>query len=259
MSEYTIWKQLRAAGLTQAGAAGLLGNMYCESGLKANIAQRGMTSYSDEEYTRRADNKLLSFEFDSVGYGLCQWTFSTRKAELLKYAKECGVSVGDENMQVRFCLREFPSEAPQTFQLLKETDDIYAAAEWVCRYYERPEDNNVDARYEAARKIWARCTDLEAMDISNADPAEDDDPESTAVPPAQATLTLPELRNGDHSEAVRSLQELLTKNGYSVGFCGCDAWFGDKTEKALRMWQETNELPIDGVCKAADWYFLITR
>lgn len=39
MSEKTIWEYLKAQGLTDAGAAGLMGNLYAESGLRPNNLQ----------------------------------------------------------------------------------------------------------------------------------------------------------------------------------------------------------------------------
>ena len=53
MSEHTIYTDLRRAGMTHEGACAMLGNMQCESSLKANIAQRGMTSLTDAQYTPR--------------------------------------------------------------------------------------------------------------------------------------------------------------------------------------------------------------
>ena len=87
MSNKTIYDALISAGLTQEGACGLMGNMMAESTMKSNIAQRGMTGLSDEQYTAAADNDMISFATDSVGYGLCQWTSSDRKAKLLAFAK----------------------------------------------------------------------------------------------------------------------------------------------------------------------------
>lgn len=72
MSNRTIYDTLRAAGLTAEGACALMGNMAAESTMKANIAQRGMTHMSDADYTAAADNGMIDFANDSVGYGLCQ-------------------------------------------------------------------------------------------------------------------------------------------------------------------------------------------
>ena len=51
MSGMSIYGALVRAGMTAAGACGLMGNMQAESGMKSNIVQRGMTALSDGEYT----------------------------------------------------------------------------------------------------------------------------------------------------------------------------------------------------------------
>lgn len=155
----SIYGALVRAGMTAAGACGLMGNMQAESGMKSNIVQRGMTALSDGEYTRRADAGEPDFIRDGAGYGLCQWTYWSRKQALLRFARERGVSVGDEGMQVEFCLSELCGEYPALRRFLCETQDVRAAAERVCREYERPAVNNVDARAAYA----ARFADMSAL------------------------------------------------------------------------------------------------
>lgn len=58
MSEKTIWEYLKAQGLTDAGAAGLMGNLYAESGLRPNNLQNsyeGKLGMADAEYTEMVD------------------------------------------------------------------------------------------------------------------------------------------------------------------------------------------------------------
>ena len=79
MSAQTIFISLINAGMTPAGAAGAMGNADAESALRANNAQDGMTSLSDEAYTAAVDNGTYArFTSDSVGYGLFQWTYPYR-------------------------------------------------------------------------------------------------------------------------------------------------------------------------------------
>lgn len=146
MSERTIYEALRAAGLTKEGACGLMGNMMAESGMRANIAQRGCTALSDEKYTEAADRGTIPFARDGVGYGLCQWTYSARKAALLAFARERGVSVGDEATQVQFCIRELREDFPGVWRVLTASRELCECARIVCVQYERPAVNNVDAR-----------------------------------------------------------------------------------------------------------------
>lgn len=92
-NEEKIWNYFKAAGLTDHGAAGLMGNLYAESSLKANNLQNSFEKklgYTDAGYTAAVDSgKYQLFETDGAGYGLAQWTFCSRKAELIDYAKSC--------------------------------------------------------------------------------------------------------------------------------------------------------------------------
>lgn len=148
-----IWQILRAAGMTEAGAAAMLGNMQAESALRANNAQDGMTKLSDAEYTQLVNTGAYSnFSRDSVGYGLCQWTFYTRKAALLRYARSQGTSVGDLDMQVNFCIKELKEDFPALWSFLTSTADLGKATERICKEYERPAYNNVAERLGYAEK-----------------------------------------------------------------------------------------------------------
>ena len=163
MSIKTIYKALIDAGLTPEGACGLMGNMMAESSMKADIAQRGMTALSDEQYTAAADAGTIDFVHDAVGYGLCQWTFHTRKAELLAFARARGVSVGDETTQMQFCLRELQKDFPGVWRVLTGSKDLYECARTVCIQYERPAVNNVDARHAWAQSCFRELCGSEAQ------------------------------------------------------------------------------------------------
>lgn len=152
-----IYDKLRAAGLSHAGVCGLMGNLMAESGLVANIAQRGMTTLSDEDYTTKFDNYPDSCIRDSVGYGLAQWTFWSRKQALWNHAHRQGKSVGDKGVQLDFIIYELQEDFPKLLDFLRCTDDIYAAADRVCREFERPAVNNVDRRFEFAMNVDSRC------------------------------------------------------------------------------------------------------
>ena len=155
MSASTIYNTLCLAGMSPVGACAMLGNMMAESGLQSNIAQRGMTSLSDEAYTRAADNGTISFATDAVGYGLCQWTFFTRKAGLLSFAKQRGRSVGDEDTQVRFCIKELQDDFNALWSYLRKTDNIDTATDRICAEFERPAVNNFMTRRDHARRYYA--------------------------------------------------------------------------------------------------------
>lgn len=146
MSAESIYKALRAEGMSHAGACGMLGNMMAESGMKAEIAQRGMTSVTDREYTELYDAAPEKCIYDGVGYGLCQWTYHSRKRKLSEFSKVRGISVSDENMQACFVIEELKTDYPGLWEYLRSCADSSKAAEKICREYERPAVNNIAVR-----------------------------------------------------------------------------------------------------------------
>ena len=164
MSELSILKLLVQGGMTPIAACAMGGNMYCESTMESNIAQRGMTSLSDAEYTAAADAGTIDFVHDAVGYGLCQWTYYTRKQKLLEYARAYGVSVGDETMQVKFCLEELRTEYASLWSYLQTAQTLYSAAASICKEYERPAVNNIQDRASAGNSLYmAHGAELENL------------------------------------------------------------------------------------------------
>lgn len=142
MKAQDIYDLLRAGGLSRAGALGMLGNMQAESGLKEDIAQRGMTTMSDEQYTKAADSGGVDFVHDAVGYGLCQWTWYPRKQGLLKKAQSYCCSVSDGTMQVEYCVDELITDFNALYVFLCNSDDIDECSDRICREFEKPAVNN---------------------------------------------------------------------------------------------------------------------
>ena len=143
-----IWDKLCAAGLTPAGAAGLLGNLQAESGLNPQNLQNSFEKklgMSDQDYTAAVDcGAYGSFVTDGAGYGLAQWTYSSRKAALLAYAKARGRSVGDLDTQAGYLLQELQSLFPAVLRLLRATDSVREASDCVLLQFERPANQSAD-------------------------------------------------------------------------------------------------------------------
>ena len=142
MNEATIWSYLKAQGLSDAGIAGMMGNLYAESGLSPINLQNTYEKtlgYTDEGYTAAVDSgAYTNFIYDAAGYGLCQWTFRTRKEGLLKAAKAAGVSVGNLEIQLAFLMQELTAGYSGLLSLLKSTNSIREASDAVMTQFERP-------------------------------------------------------------------------------------------------------------------------
>lgn len=151
MSIQTIYDSLIRAGMTKEGASALMGNMQAESRMKSNIVEIGRSKLSDEQYTAAADNGLIDFVRDTIGYGLCQWTHWERKKRLLDFAKKENVSVGDESMQVRYAVYELKNYFESVYDLLCTSHDLFYLTQLVCTDYESPKYNNISNRYTFAQ------------------------------------------------------------------------------------------------------------
>jgi hypothetical protein len=78
-----MWDYFKAKGLNDFGVAGLMGNLYAESGLRPTNLQNTYEKkldMSDAEYTAAVDAGVYTnFVNDSAGYGLAQWTYWSLK------------------------------------------------------------------------------------------------------------------------------------------------------------------------------------
>lgn len=245
MSTRTIYSKLIAAGMSPAGACGLMGNMNAESAMRANNAQDGMTKLSDAEYTAGVDNgTYTNFVRDAVGYGLCQWTYWTRKQELYNFARAKGVSIGNEAMQVDFAVQEIKKGYPDLWKFLCTTDNVQEAASRICKEYERPAVNNIDVRASACLRFFAELKD-EAKDEPSAP--------STSQNGEVVEVQLKVLKKGAKGDQVKALQTFLRGYGYDLGRTGIDGDFGPLTDSCVRKYQSRNGLQTDGSVGPATW------
>lgn len=153
-TEEKIWSFLKAQGLTDSGAAGLMGNLYAESGLRSNNLQNsyeGKLGMADAEYTELVDSgSYTNFARDNAGYGLCQWTYWSRKEALLAYAKAAGKSIGDLEMQLGFLMKELSTGYKAVLSVLKTATTVRLASDAVLLQFERPADQSETAKARRA-------------------------------------------------------------------------------------------------------------
>ncbi|MGX8773858.1 MAG: phage tail tip lysozyme [Bacillota bacterium] len=150
-----IYKYLTGTlGLNTAAACGVMININAESAMSPINLQNTYNAkfgLSDTEYTNAVDKgkgsyktssgKSQNFKTDSGGYGLCQWTSSGRKTNLLNKAISANKSVGDMNIQLTHLNNELQSYQ-QVLTTLRNVPNnaagAYIAAAEFCLSFEIP-------------------------------------------------------------------------------------------------------------------------
>lgn len=72
-------------------------------------------------------------------------------------------------------------------------------------------------------------------------------------PPAKKSNFTKLLRYGDRGEEVKELQRLLLKRQYDLGEFGADGVFGKLTLRAVKAFQKSQGLVIDGIVGVKTW------
>ncbi len=138
----TIWDYLMDKIGNAYGVAGLMGNLYAESALIPNNLQNTYNTklgYTDAAYTAAVDDgTYTAFSSDSAGYGLAQWTYSTRKKNLLAYAESQNASIGNLTMQLGFLMKELTESYTSVLSTLKSATTVLEASNAVLLKFEKP-------------------------------------------------------------------------------------------------------------------------
>lgn len=149
-----IWNYFKSKGFTNYGIAALMGNLYAESALNPKNLQNTCSKrlgLSDEEYTKYVDNgKYTNFVKDSSGYGLAQWTYWTRKQNLLNFAKSKNKSIGDLEMQLDFLYKELSESYKSVFNALKSATSLLDASNVVLTKFEKPANQSDSVKKKRA-------------------------------------------------------------------------------------------------------------
>lgn len=142
MEKY-IWNYLKSAGFNDYGVAGLMGNLYAESGLQPENLENIYNTklgYSDKEYTKAVDDGSYdNFINDCAGYGLAQWTYHTRKRNLYNFAKNLNTSIGNLDTQLKFLVNELKNNYTNSvYKVLLNASSLQEASDAVLYKFENP-------------------------------------------------------------------------------------------------------------------------
>jgi len=254
----TIYNLLRGYGLSEAGALGMLGNWECESGCEPYrvqgdyqasraISKAYVNAVNSRTHTRE------SFAMDQKGFGLAQWTYPQRKRNLWDLSNVMQRPIDDLKLQVDFAIMELRDEYSGLLSFLKTAEAIWDCTDRICREYERPAVNNVQARYEAALRI------RKELDLSGQSTVGQVKPEPESNTEEQKIETWPPRVIDEHCTGwpeVWLLQSLLKCRGYSVLVDGI--WGQVLTEK-VKQFQQEHQLDADGAVGPVSWAKLFDR
>ncbi len=145
-NEEKIWNYLRDKGINAYGAAGLMGNLREESGLRPNNLQNSCEkrlNITDVEYTRLVDdNAHPGFATDKAGYGLAQWTSSNRKQGLLNFVRSRKCSIADLEAQLDYLWYELNNGYKGVLSAIKSATSVRSASDIVLTQFERPKNQS---------------------------------------------------------------------------------------------------------------------
>lgn len=147
-----IWNYLKSQGFSDAGIAGIMGNLAQESGLRADNVQNHM-GYEDAEYVAGIKNGTITredFINDSRGFGIAQWTYHTRKAKLYD-------TLGPQNIdslagQLSFMVNEMGDDLTNK---LKNASSVNEATDVFQYSYERAGKPNMENRRNQANGFYS--------------------------------------------------------------------------------------------------------
>lgn len=141
-----MWDFLVSKFENEYAAAGIMGNLYSECALRSNNLEQvyeKKLGFTDNTYTAAVDNgTYTNFVKDSAGYGLAQWTYWSRKENMLAFAKEAGKSIGDFQMQLDFLWHEMNTGFKSMTAKLKAATSVREASDLVLHTYEMPADQS---------------------------------------------------------------------------------------------------------------------
>ena len=155
-NEVSIWNFLMNKINNPYGVAGLMGNLYAESGLNPrNLQNSGNKkhSLSDDEYTEIVDLGGISkqkFCNDGYGYGLAQWTYKTRKEKLYNYCVKVHLSIGNLQAQLEYLWIEL-QKYTGVMKVLKSAKNVREASNIVLLKFERPANQGESVQKKRAK------------------------------------------------------------------------------------------------------------
>lgn len=164
-NEYTpiIWQYFKDySPFTDEGIAALMGNMWAESGCTPYACQPSRPKNICEIYIEKVDNNEITrnqfihggcsptggYTSTQLGFGLVQWTFSSRKQGFFdhvfpNYPSMDSNSIGNIYLQLEYIIEELTTGSYTSVgSVLSSSNDINICSDTVLEDYENPDDQS---------------------------------------------------------------------------------------------------------------------
>lgn len=148
----TIWNDLLSFIGNEYGVAGLMGNLYAESGCKPWACEPSRPQTTCSVYISRVNSgEITRAQFigggcspeggyisSPKGFGLAQWTSTGRKAGLYDESPVSSVSIADLDRQLSWLRSELSSSYSSTLSVLRSATSVKEASDYVLIHFEAP-------------------------------------------------------------------------------------------------------------------------
>ena len=189
---------------------GILGNIKAESNCRGNNLQNSFESklgFTDETYTKALNDGSYTcdqFQNDHAGYGLCQWTYWSRKKALYEFWQLYMPYEGIDSviMQAAFIHREMSMTLKSKLEACQTVEE---AARIFMLEYEKPAnqtEENITKRCEIARDLYT--------DYLQTKDEEEEENENDIMP------VVPVHSYGDYSVSLERIANSLDKINWNL-------------------------------------------
>jgi hypothetical protein len=189
-----LWNGLMQIIGNEKGVAALMGNIYAESGCTPYACQpsrpynvcmtyiNAVNSHqiSEWSFVHRGTSSTGGVAGGQGGFGLCQWTYYSRKQIMYNLWEEQTNSIGDIYFQIDFIDWELNNTHGDTLTELENATDIDDATEYVLFNYEGPADKSAevqDTRSNYAQQIYDHYVGTTPVDPPDPQPPSVDPPQ----------------------------------------------------------------------------------
>ena len=157
------------------------------------------------------------------------------------------MSVGDEDMQVNYFLKEL-QDYPGVLSVLMTSHDLKQCSDIVCTEFERPAVNNLDTRYSFAKNFYEQFAGMAVTQIGDTLIVTVRRGNRALIPNGDLVL-----KEGDTGAGVAAVQVALKYHKIDMGESGVFATFGPETTMGIKDFQRRNGLTATGEVDPDTW------